>query len=140
MQINRIVQVLLFSLVIIGIFASMAKNTYGFTLMGIGCFGLAVLYVIQIIWKLIEDHATLSRNEKRILFELFFLALMLTLFGLRAFYIYLPGSKLMFMVVCIFLIIVYLSDALEIFNATKRLSRGLAVNMGFFYLAIFFFR
>jgi len=139
MQINRIVQVLLFALVIIGIFASMAKNAYGFTLMGIACFGLATLYLVQLIWKLIEDYSTLTKNEKLSLAELFFLAIMLTLFGLRAFYIYLPGSKLMFMVVCIFLIIIYLMNALDVFNATRRESRGLTFNMGFFYLSIFFF-
>jgi hypothetical protein len=139
MQLNKIIQTLLFTGVIIGIFASISKNAYGFTLMGVSCFGLAGLYFMQFIWKLIEDHAALTKNEKLWLAELLLLSIMLTLFGFRAFYIYYPGSKLLFMVVCIFLVVVYLMLALEVFNTVKRDNKGFGLNILFFHLAIFFF-
>jgi hypothetical protein len=139
MQINRIVQTLLFALVIIGIFAAMAKNAYGFTFMGVACFGLAVLYMIQLSWKLITDYSSLAKRDVVGLFELLLLSILLALFGFRAFYIYLPNGELIFIGTSILLVLVYLLTAFESFSTIKKESQSLAWNLIFFYTSVILF-
>jgi hypothetical protein len=49
MKISQVLQYLFLGLILAGLSAMMAKNGYGFTLMGISCFGLAALYLALII-------------------------------------------------------------------------------------------
>src|SRR5258706_1917507 len=109
MKINRILQSVFFALALIGVFASMARNAYGFTYMGISCFCLALLYFVQLIWKVIEDHSTMETKEIPGLLESFLLSCLLLLFGLRAFYIRLPYSDFIFISLCVLLLFVYSS-------------------------------
>ncbi len=139
MKLDKIVQSLFIALLIIGVFAAMAKNAYGFTFMGTACFGLAFLYLAQLIWRLIDDFSNLDRKNLPGLMEPFLLAALFLLFGFRASYIYLANGELIFLVVCGALIVVYLSIATGIFNSTKKESPGLARNMAFFHTSLLFF-
>jgi|GEM_PF-395597 len=139
MRITKTIQFFLLALIAVGVFASMARNSYGFTFIGVGCFGLGLLYVLELIWKLIEDRASLGKDERMSVAELLLLAVLLALFGFRAFYIYVPGVEFIFMGVCVLLIVVYLLMAGGIFTSTKRESRALAWNMVLFYSSILFF-
>ncbi len=139
MTITKFIQFLLIGLVAIGVFASMARNAYGFTIMGVSCFGLALLYMIRLLWTLTENNFKLGKNETITLMELFLLAALLLLFGFRVFYIYIPGGEYIFMTVCFLLMVVYLFIATEIFTTTKKENKVLAWNMASFYLSIFFF-
>jgi hypothetical protein len=139
MKTNRIIQSMLFSFLILGLFAAMARNAYGFTLIGISCLGLTALYLIQFVWKLIEDYATLARKDIMTLTELFLLASLFMLFGLRAFYVYLTYGEFIFIGACTLLIILYGLTGFEIFNQTKKESSGLALDMISFYSSVLLF-
>ena len=139
MKLSKILQSVLFALLIIGIFAAMAKNSYGFTFMGSACFGLAILYMGQLLWKLIDDYSSLGKNDVAGLMEPVLLAMALVLFGLRALYIYLTIGELLFMLVCALLFLVYLSTGIRTFNSIKNVNSGLAWNMAFIYSSLLFF-
>ena len=139
MKLDKIVQSLFIALLIIGVFAAMAKNAYGFTFMGTACFGLAFLYLAQLIWRLIDDFSNLDRKSLPGLMEPFLLAALLLLFGFRASYIYLANGELIFLVVCGLLVLVYGLLAIGIFNNAKKESPGLARNVAFFYSSLLFF-
>lgn len=135
MKLDKIVQSLLVALLIIGVFASMAKNSYGFTFMGTASFGLAFLYMVQLIWRLIDDYAGLSKKNVAEIMELLLLAAMLLLFGFRAQYIYLTNGELIFAVVCGSLVLVYTSIAYGIYQS-RRENNKLANVTFFFYASI----
>lgn len=139
MNINRIIQALLIALLIIGLFAAMARNTYGFTFIGVACFGLAFLYLSQLSWKLIGDHFTIEKKDFLFFPELLLLALLLMLFGFRAFYIYLPGGAFIFIGVVCLLLIVYLTIGYGVFAETKKESLAMAWNMVSFFSSILLF-
>ena len=139
MKIQRVIQSVLFAIILVGVFAAMAKNAYGFTLMGIGCFWLALLYMVQLIWKLVEDHFALSKSELLVVAELFLLSILLTLFGLRAFYIYLPGGEFVFIMICSLLLVVYSVTAYNIFTDHKMNNLTFAVKNIFFFSSVIFF-
>jgi hypothetical protein len=133
MKLDRIFQSLLFGLLIVGFFAAMARNGYGFTFLGLGCFGLAGLYFIQIIWKLLVNYSNPSKPMVIGLFELFFLAVILILFGFRALYIYVPNGEWILTGAVILLVIVYCAIAVQLFSSTKKENSSLAWNLLFFY-------
>ncbi len=139
MKLSKILQSVLFALLIIGVFAAMAKNSYGFTFMSTACFGLAILYIGQLVWKLVDDYASLGKDDVFGLMEPFLLAVVLVLFGLRALYIYLATGELLFILVCALLFMVYLSIGTRIFINTKKDNFGLAWNMAFFYSSLLIF-
>lgn len=139
MKINRIFQSIFLAIVIVGVFAAMARNAYGFTFMGVGCFGLAILYLIQLTWKVIEDHATMEKNDFLWVAELFVLAILVTLFGLRALYVYLPNAEFIFASTCVLLIIVYLSIAMGMFTTTNKENKELALNVLSLYTSVLVF-
>ena len=139
MKIDKFIQSILFALVIVGVFAAMAKNAYGFTFMGVACFGLALLYMIQLSWKLITDYSNVEKRDVVGLFELLLLSILLALLGFRAFYIYLANGESIFIVTAILLVLVYLLTAFESFSTTKKESQSLAWNLTFFYTSVILF-
>ncbi len=139
MKIDKFIQSILFALVIVGVFAAMAKNAYGFTFMGVACFGLAVLYMIQLSWKLITDYSSLERRDVVGLFELLLLSILLALFGFRAFYIYVANGELIFMGTALLLVLVYILTAVDSLSTTKKESQSLAWNLTFFYTSVILF-
>ncbi len=74
---------LLFVLLIMGTFASMAQNDYGNVILGCVAFAFALLFIIQF-------SATFSSNSQNYLnqIELFALSLIAVILGLRVFYIH----------------------------------------------------
>lgn len=136
MKVNRILQTLLLALLVVGVFAAMAKNAYGFTFMGIACFGLALVYVTQLIWRLIDDYTSLGRKDLPGLMELFLLSGLLLLFGLRASYIYLANGESIFILTCLLLAVVYLSISYDIHQISKKENQNPANAAFFFYSSI----
>jgi len=90
MRIARIIQFLLLALILLGVFASMARNSYGFTLMGVACFGLAVLYLVQLGWKAMDDVRALGTKEFPGMLELLGLSVLSAIAGMRIFYFHVP--------------------------------------------------
>jgi hypothetical protein len=138
-MITKAIQFLLIGLVAIGAFASMAKNAYGFTFMGVSCFGLALLYLVKLGWRLTENNFRPEKHEIVTLTELFLLAVLLILFGCRIFYVYIPGGEYIFIAVCLLLMLVYLFIATQSFNTTVKDNKALAWNMASFYSSLSFF-
>jgi hypothetical protein len=139
MKITQVLQSLLLGLILAGLSAMMAKNGYGYTLMGLSCFGLAALYVAQITWKVIEDFSGMEKTVISEISELVLLTVLISLFGLRAFYINVPFSDLIFISVCGLLIVVYSIMAFGTYNAAKNENRGLAVILAFFFSSLLIF-
>ena len=139
MNLNRIIQSLFLMLALVGVFAAMARNAYGFDFIGVACLGLAVLYLQQVTWKVISEYGSLSREALPEIIELLLLAVLTTFFGLRAFYIYLDFSEIIFNAVCVLQIIVYLIIGYRVYASARRESKELATLALSFFSSITFF-
>jgi hypothetical protein len=139
MKISQVLQSVLLGIIVLGLFAIMAQNSYGFKLMGMSYFGLAILYLIQFSLTLHEDFSRIEKNNIVDSSELLLLASMFIVFGLRAFFINIPFIELIFITLCSLLLVVYFIFAKRIFNATINVNPGLARNLIFFYSSILLF-
>jgi hypothetical protein len=139
MKISQVLQSFLLGLVLAGLSAMMAKNGYGYTLMGLSCFGLAALYFARITWKVIEDFSGLEKKDITEISELLLLAILISLFGFRAFYLNVPFGDLIFISVCGLLIVVYSTMASGSYNAARKENPALAVIIRFFFASLLLF-
>ena len=139
MRIDKLIQTILMALAIVGVFAAMARNAYGYTLIGMACFGLALLYLAQIAWKLFTDYKSLLKEDIVNLIELALLALFLALFGFRAFYMYIPNGEYVFLGICTLLGFVYSFTAYFNYKNHANGNKGLAWNLVFLYATVIFF-
>lgn len=139
MNLNRIIQSLLIMLAVVGMFAAMARNAYGFDFIGIACFGIAALFFFQILWKIAGEYGTLTRSSIPEIAELFLLAMLTLLFGLRAFYIYIDGADVIFSLVCVLQLALYAWIGYHLVSSTKVENKSLAIRLIFFYSSLAFF-
>lgn len=139
MKLNQVLQSIFIALALVGLFAMMAQNGYGYTLMGTACFGLALLYVTQAGWKLVNVFSGLEQRDIMGIAELFLLALLLMLFGFRAFYIRPPFIDFIFILLCGLLMVAYFFIASGIFTSAKKENPELSRNVVFFYSSILLF-
>jgi len=139
MKISQVLQSVFLGLILLGLFAMMAQNGYGYTLMGIACFGLAFLYFAGVAWKVIEDFSDLEKKDLVAITELMVLAFLIMLFGFRTFYINIPFGDIIFTTFCSLLIIVYFIIASGIHKAVKRENPALARDVLLFYSSILIF-
>ena len=138
MRASKTIQFFLLGLIAIGVFASMARNTYGATLIGLACFSLSLLYLAQLILKFAEDYSAFRRNEIIAVVELLALSVLLILFGCRALYIYLPVGDLIFISVGVLLIITYVVLA-RVRYSENITNKSVAVKLGAYHLSIALF-
>jgi hypothetical protein len=99
---------LLFVLLIMGAFASMAQNSYGISLLGAVTFSFGLLFLYQFF-------QTFKDAEKKDYFlqaELISLFVISILFALRMFHVYVPFSELLFAMAGLVLIFVYVKKML----------------------------
>ena len=139
MKLSQVLQSIFLGLILLGLFAIMAQNNYGSALMGLSCFGLAILYFSQVIWKVIEDFSGLDKKDITRMAELLLLSFLIMLFGFRVFYINLPYSDLIFITLCTLLLIEYFLIAAGIYNIVKNENHALARHVVYFYLSILIF-
>jgi hypothetical protein len=114
----------------------MARNAYGFDLIGVACLSLAVLFVIQLVWRVISEYGAITRADAPEMLELVLLSLLTLLFGFRAFYIYVNYSEIIFNGLCALQIFVYSYMGYKIFGDTRKSNKPLANNLVFFYSSI----
>lgn len=138
MKLNQVLQTTFLGLIILGLFATMAQNSYGLTLMGISCFGLALLFLAQLSWRVIEDSGIEKKGIIRHI-ELLLLSVLLLIFGFRVFYIKLPFSEIIFMMLCVLLILTYITVIFQINQTTGNENPSLARNAIFYYSSIIIF-
>jgi hypothetical protein len=123
---------LLFVLLIMGAFASMAQNSYGLKILGGVAIAFAVLFLIQFI-------ASLTEKRKKDGYSpiesgcLFILAL---IFALRVFYINFSYVELIFGLTTLILILLYFRKMMNNFSFLKPKNNFLSVLIVVFYLAI----
>jgi len=139
MKLSQVLQSILLGLILLGLFATMAQNSYGLTLMSISCYGLALLYFAELGWKVIEDFSVTERKDIIGLSELMLLSLILLLFGFRVSYITIPYGDIIFITLCSLLIVTYFLITFRIIKVTKNENPALARNATFYYMSILFF-
>jgi len=139
MKLGRFIQSLLIMVAVVGIFAAMARNSYGFELVGISCFGLTLLYTIQFLWKIIDEFGSLGMKVGAELLELLLLALLTSLLGTRSFYIYFNFTEPLFYTVVILQMILYSYLGYSLVNKKIDGNMKLGRNLVFFYLSLIFF-
>ena len=126
---------LLFVLLIMGSFASMAQNSYGLKILG----GVAILFGLTFLVRAIE---ILTKNDNADIYavvELFSLLLLSLIFTLRILYIHFPYIELIFAFAGMALMYVYLRKMILQFQYLKSRNALLAITVLSFYLSIVLF-
>ena len=136
MNLSRIFQSLLVMLAVVGVFAAMARNAYGFDFIGIACLGLSTLFLFQLVWKMVGEYGSLHRADIPEMVELFLLSILTLLFGLRAFYIYVDYGEIIFNAVCVLQMVVYGVIGYALITSVSKESKPLGRNLIFFYSSL----
>ena len=126
---------LLFILLIMGAFASMAQNSYGLKIMGGVAFVFALVFIIEFI-------SVLRKKDKRDVYTLAEPACLFILsivFGLRVFYIHFSYIELFFGTAGAILALIYLRKMMIRFRYYQQKNYFLALLVFFFHLSIILF-
>ncbi len=126
---------LLFVLLIMGAFASMAQNGYGLIILGAVAFAIGLVFLYQL-------KEALNNKEKKdisISIELFSLIVVTAILGLRVFYIHFPFIEVLFELAIAALIIVYIQNMIKYFISFRSKSMVVSVLMLLFFICIIFY-
>lgn len=126
---------LLFILLIMGAFASMAQNRYGLTVMGVVGFLFGVLFLAEFLIEARkkENRSVIFMGEAACLFVL------AILFGLRLFYIYFPLAEEVFALAGLGLALIYASKMIRRYREIGSENRTLALLSLFFHASLVIF-
>ena len=128
---------LLFVLVVLGAFASMAQNNYGLTITGIASFGFSVIFIYVIIQGSRQEEKGRITGLKKA--ELIALALLALLFGFRSLFIPIPFGELLFFLSLIFLALVYFAFGYLDIKFIRPENGRLAFTTGLYYASLILF-
>ncbi len=134
-QYNSLVYIL-FLVIVIGAFASMAQNEYGVKLLAGGCFGFSVLFLIK-LWR-IKTFSDSLFQKSWLTQELAIMSLIMLLFGLRALRIRFSFVEIVFVITVVIMIIFYVRY-LNILNAKYRTNKTLTFSFSLVYGSIILF-
>jgi len=126
---------LLFVLLVMGAFASMAQNTYGLNLLGVVALIFSGLFIVQFI-------RLFNKNDNRntiTLIELAAMSVIGILFSLRIFYIRFAFVELLFVIAVMVLCFVYAQKMTDQFRRRKMESLPLAYKILLFHLSLLLF-
>jgi hypothetical protein len=123
---------LLFVLLIMGAFASMAQNDYGNTILGVVAFLFAIVFAIQLLSSFARKDSSLQINR----FELLTLMTLSIILGLRVFYIYFLWVEYIFGLAGLLLIGVYLKRLITIWSLFISKNKTLAFLSSIFFVSI----
>lgn len=126
---------LLFILLVMGAFASMAQNSYGLKIMGAVAFMFGLVFIIELITVLRKKE---SRDGFAVL-ELVCLLLLSVIFGFRVFYIHFPFIELVFGAAGIVLALLYGRKMLNRYRYLQPKNSYLARLSLLFHLSIILF-
>lgn len=115
---NRYAQLfyILFFLLIMGAFASMAQNSYGLTILGL----VGITFAITFLWRGISLLRAKGPKKKYAIIEMFCLAIISVLLALRVFYFRIPGVEILLTTVSLVLILVYTRRMIRLSKEMKR--------------------
>ena len=126
---------LLFILLVMGTFASMAQNSYGLKIMGSVAFVFGLVFIVEFI-------SVLSKKDKKDIYALVEPACLFILsfiFGLRVFYIRFPYIELLFAAAGVLLVLVYLHKMILRYRHFQPRNSFLARLVLVFHLSIILF-
>ena len=126
---------LLFILLVMGAFASMAQNNYGLKIIG----GVAFVFGLVFIFKFVSDIRKDEKKDVYLLIELVCLFLLSFIFGFRVFYIHFPYIELLFTAAGIMLMLLYLRKMYLRFRFFRPKNSLLAILSLIFHLSIILF-
>lgn len=126
---------LLFVLLVLGAFASMAQNNYGLKIMGIVAFIFGVLFLTQLVY-VVKNKAKIDYTSIGELIGLFTISIIL---GLRVYYIHFELVELVFGLAGGLLIMVYGAKAFQLFKGVKSKNPVLAYLVLCFYSSLIFY-
>ena len=126
---------LLFILLIMGAFASMAQNSYGLKIMG----GVAFLFGFVFLVEFFTAVSKKGPREFYLLLELICLAILAIIFGLRLFYIHFPYVEYVFTAASLVLALLYVRKMIIRYRELKPRNGILAFLALIFHLSIVFF-
>ena len=126
---------LLFFLLIMGAFASMAQNNYGIKLLGVVSIAFGVLFAMQLINYL----SNADGKNPYVVLELVCMIVLAAIFALRIFYTRIPYIDWIFMGAAAILCVLYIRKMMLSYRSLYWKSRPLAISMVAFYGSIVFF-
>lgn len=126
---------LLFVLLVMGGFASMAQNSYGFKIMGLVAFIFGLLFVTQLVYVFRNK----SKIDYLVICELIGLFTISIILGLRVYYIHFELVELLFGLAGGLLIVVYGLKAVQLFKEISSKNRVLALLVSCFYVSLIFY-
>jgi hypothetical protein len=126
---------LLFILLVMGTFASMAQNSYGLSIIGGVAFVFGLLFLTEIIslWRKWKENAPIAFVEPVCLF------IIAVVLGFRVFYIYFSYIEWLFGAATIVLVMFYFMKMVTRFRYFQKRSRYLGIMVLTFHLSIIFF-
>ena len=131
----NVIYFFLFILLVMGAFASMAQNSYGFKILGGVAFVFALLFFAEFI-------TALRRKENEDIFaiiEPLCLFIISFIFGLRVFYVYFSYVEIIFAAAAIILAIIYLRKMVFRSRNFQAKNKLLALFIIIFHLSIVLF-
>lgn len=126
---------LLFVLLIMGAFASMAQNSYGLNLLGAVALSFGLLFLYQFFQTLKDS----DRKDYFLQAELLSLFVISILFALRMFHFYIPFSELLFATAGLALIFVYVKKMLHRYGILASKNMNAAMLSLVYHLSLILF-
>jgi len=123
---------LLFVLLIMGAFASMAQNDYGVKILGGVAMAFSILFLIQLMLWI----ASKEKYGAIVLIELGSLVLLSMILGMRVFYIHFTFVEVIFGFAGLMLIFSYAAKSFQSWMELKNKNRMMAILMSFLYGSI----
>lgn len=122
---------LLFVLLIMGAFASMAQNDYGVTILGLVAISFSLLFLIQLI-----SFVNKKERDWGTVIELTTLIFLAGIMALRVFYVYFGFLEMIFGIAGISLMLVYFRKATNAYSSISRKSKSLTGLVLAYYFSI----
>jgi hypothetical protein len=135
MKKNNAIYFLLFILLIMGAFASMAQNNYGMKIIGGVAFAFALIFIVEFISVIRKN----EKNDVYTLIEPVCLFLLAFIFGLRVFYIRFPYIEMLFGAAGTLLAIIYLRKMILRYRYYQPKNNFLSTFVLIFHLSIVLF-
>ncbi len=126
---------LLFVLLIMGAFASMAQNSYGLKLLGVVGIAFGVLFLYQLIRYQIRP----GKKDRLLQLELLSLTVLSSIFAFRVFNIHSEITDILFVAAGIVLAGVYFLKMAASYSTLKKSNQVLALLIATFYLSVIMF-
>jgi hypothetical protein len=124
---------LLFVLLIMGAFASMAQNDYGIKVLGVVAVAFSLLFCVQLALFFIEKADTKDKSDA---IELVCLILLSAILALRVFYIRFPFVELLFGGAGLLLVLLYARKMIKSYLINQTKSKAMAWLIVLFHASI----